>query len=76
MSPKYPNRSIEVAELYLGLMQALEGASLPALRSALAMTLLMTGERLGLSGEALGDWIDQPGEEAKAILVRPPAPRN
>jgi hypothetical protein len=62
--------------LYLRLMRALDGASLPAVRSALAMAMLISGENSGLSGEELLDWIDQTGNEAKAVLARPDLPRH
>ena len=67
---------LEVTALYLGLMQVLEGASLAAARSALAMSVLMIGENAGLSGDNLVDWIDQTGNEAKGVLGRIPAPRQ
>ncbi len=70
------DRSREITTLYLGLMQALAGASLPSIRSALAMAVLMTGENSGLDGDDLVEWIDQTGDEAKAALGAPNAPRH
>ncbi|RYE09964.1 MAG: hypothetical protein EOP22_06845 [Hyphomicrobiales bacterium] len=70
------DRSREITTLYLGLMAALAGASLPAIRSALAMAVLMTGENSGLDGDDLVAWIDQTGDEAKAVLGSPHAPRH
>ncbi len=58
----------EVAALYLELMDALDGASLPAARTSLAMAMLMTGEHFGLCGRDLAEWIDQMGGAAKAVL--------
>ena len=60
--------SLEVSCLYIEVMQALEGASTAAVRSTLAMAILMTGEHLGLTGQALADWIDETGDNAKAAL--------
>ncbi len=60
--------SLEVSCLYIELMQALEGASTSAIRSALAMAMLMTGEHQGLTGHALAEWIDGTSANAKAAL--------
>ncbi len=76
MITENPDHSIEITRLYLGLMQTLDGASLPAVRSALAMAMLMTGENSGLEGSDLLDWIDQTGNEARAVIGRSPAPRH
>ena len=70
------DHSLEITRLYLGLMQTLDGASLPAIRSALAMAMLMTGENSGLDGPDLLDWIEQTGNEAKAVISRSPTPRH
>lgn len=76
MASEIPDHSIEITRVYLGLMQALDGASLPAVRSALAMALLMTGENSGLAGAELLDWIEQTGEEARAVIAHSSAPRH
>ena len=76
MSSDQPDHSLEITTLYLGLMQALDGASLPAVRSALAMAVLMTGENSGLGGADLVDWIDETGNEAKAVLGHATPPRH
>lgn len=76
MSSEPSEHSLEITTLYLGLMQALDGASLPAIRSALAMAVLMIGENSGLGGDDLVDWIDETGNEAKAVLGHPPPPRH
>jgi hypothetical protein len=70
------DHSPEVMRLYLRLMRALDGASLPAVRSALAMAVLISGENSGLSGEELLDWIEQTGNEAKAVLAHSCLPRH
>jgi hypothetical protein len=70
------DHGLEVTRLYLGLMQVLEGARLPAARSSLAMAVLMTGENAGMAGDDLIEWIEQTGSEAKAVLERPPRPRQ
>lgn len=66
----------EITTIYIGLMQALDGASLTAVRSALAMAVLMTGENSGLDGEALTEWIDETGNEAKAVIGQTLPPRH
>ena len=66
--PHSETLSFEVSCVYVEVMQALEGASTAATRSALAMAVLMTGEHLGLTGQALIDWIDETGNNAKAAL--------
>jgi hypothetical protein len=71
-----PDITLEVTALYLGMMEVLAGASLPAVRSALAMTMLMAGENAGLTGDDLVDWIDQTGNEARVALGRQPHPRH
>ena len=60
--------TLEVSDLYVGLMQVLEGSSTDAARSALAMTLLMVGENAGLHDQQLIDWIDAAAGEAKTAL--------
>ena len=62
----------EVTDLYLGLMAALHGANRPAARSALAMAIVMTGERSGLDGQPLLDWIDSIVTAARAAVLKPP----
>jgi hypothetical protein len=76
MISEQPDDALEITTLYLGLMQALDGASLSAVRSALAMAVLMTGENSGLGGEDLLEWIDQTGNEAKAVLSHQALPRH
>lgn len=78
MPDKIDNEALaqEVIGIYVGVMRALEGASMAAAQSALAMAMLMTGEHLGLTGKDLADWIDETANDAKAVLAqgrrRPP----
>lgn len=72
----HPEITLEIAGIYIGLMETLDGASLPAARSALAMATLMTGENAGLTGDDLVEWIDQTCNEARVALGRPPHPRH
>ena len=65
----------ELARLYAGVMDALDGASAHRVQAALSMALLMTGENTGLAGEDLLAWIDQTSNSAKAIVRRLDGPR-
>ena len=58
----------EVSDLYADIMGRLEGASTDAIRAALSMAVVMSGENIGLRGTALLDWIDETGEDAKLAL--------
>jgi predicted amino acid-binding ACT domain protein len=58
----------EVSDLYADIMTTLEGASSNAIRAALSMAVVMSGENIGLSGSALVDWIEETGEDAKLAL--------
>ncbi len=63
----------EVSDLYADIMSTLEGASTGAIRAALSMAVVMSGESIGLSGDALVDWIEDTGADAKLALAgRPP----
>jgi hypothetical protein len=62
----------EVTDLYLGLMAALHGANRAAARSALAMAIVITGERSGLAGQPLLDWIDTIATAARSAVLKPP----
>jgi hypothetical protein len=62
----------EVTDLYLGLMAALHGANREAARSALAMAVVMSGERSGLKGQSLLDWIDSIATAARSAVLKPP----
>jgi hypothetical protein len=59
----------EVSDLYAGIMAALEGASTNAVRAALSMAVVMSGENIGLSGPDLLDWIEDTGADAKLALA-------
>ncbi len=65
----------ELARLYVGVMDALDGASIRRAQAALSMAVLMTGEHNGLAGEELLAWIDQTTASAKAIVRRLDDPR-
>ena len=60
----------ELTRLYIGVMDALDGASPRRMQAALSMAVLMTGEHNGLAGEELMAWIDQTTDGAKAIVRR------
>lgn len=60
MVENFPPRAMadDVARIYLGIVAATAGHSTAVVEAALAMALTLVGERHGLSGDALVDWID------------------
>jgi hypothetical protein len=66
--------ALEVTAVYIGIMSALEGASISSIQSALAAAAVMTGERLGLEGQDLVDWIDTIALRAQAAVLKPAIP--
>jgi hypothetical protein len=69
--PRSPGRTGEVAELYLGLIAVLHGASPTATRAALALAIVMSGEYAGLTGDALLAWIDDITASARSAMLKP-----
>jgi hypothetical protein len=63
----------ELGDLYLKIMDALEGSGPTRAQAALSMALVMTGEYLGFAGPDLIAWIDQTSTRAKTVAQNLPA---
>jgi len=57
-NPIQRSHAEEVAGVYVGIVAATSGHSLTVVEAALAMALTLIGERRGLTGPALVDWIE------------------
>jgi hypothetical protein len=66
----------DVAQTYLAIVGATSGRPTSVIEAALAMALTLIGERHGLTGPALLDWIDTIATAASIAAQRIPLDPN